>query len=61
MTEEYAPKINTHLEAECVECKKQGCSCKAEPLDFSLDESEEDWFSGLTCNPDAPEECESCQ
>lgn len=32
-----------------------------EPIDLTLDETEEDWFSGLTCNPDAPEECESCQ
>lgn len=31
------------------------------PIDLTLDESEEDWFAGLTCNPDAPEECESCQ
>jgi hypothetical protein len=22
---------------------------------------EEDFLSGVTCNPDAPEECESCQ
>lgn len=24
-------------------------------------EDEEDFLSGVTCNPDAPEECESCQ
>lgn len=22
---------------------------------------EEDWLAGVPCNPDAPEECESCQ
>lgn len=22
---------------------------------------EDDWLDGVTCNPDAPEECESCQ
>lgn len=26
--------------------------------DYSL---EEDFLAGVTCNPDAPEECESCQ
>lgn len=25
------------------------------------DEPEEDFLTGVTCNPDAPEECESCQ
>lgn len=25
------------------------------------DEEEEDFLTGVTCNPDAPEECESCQ
>lgn len=31
-------------------------------LDVELPEAEEDdWLTGLTCNPDAPEECESCQ
>lgn len=24
-------------------------------------EDEEDFLTGVTCNPDAPEECESCQ
>ena len=27
----------------------------------SLEEDEEDFLTGKTCNPDAPEECESCQ
>lgn len=22
---------------------------------------DEDWLAGVSCNPDAPEECESCQ
>lgn len=26
-----------------------------------LEDDEEDFLSGVTCNPDAPEECESCQ
>jgi len=25
------------------------------------EEDEEDFLTGVTCNPDAPEECESCQ
>ena len=25
------------------------------------DDGEEDFLTGKTCNPDAPEECESCQ
>lgn len=25
------------------------------------EEEEEDFLTGVTCNPDAPEECESCQ
>lgn len=25
------------------------------------DEDEDDFLAGVTCNPDAPEECESCQ
>lgn len=25
------------------------------------EEEEEDFLTGKTCNPDAPEECESCQ
>ena len=29
-------------------------------LDIELPD-DEDWLSGKTCNPDAPEECESCQ
>lgn len=26
-----------------------------------IDDEEEDFLTGVTCNPDAPEECESCQ
>ena len=26
-----------------------------------LEADEDDFLSGVTCNPDAPEECESCQ
>lgn len=25
------------------------------------DDDEDDFLTGVTCNPDAPEECESCQ
>lgn len=37
------------------------------PLAMDIEEpwidlpEEEDWLVGKTCNPDAPEECESCQ
>lgn len=27
----------------------------------SQDDDEDDFLAGKTCNPDAPEECESCQ
>lgn len=27
----------------------------------NLPDDEEDFLTGKTCNPDAPEECESCQ
>lgn len=29
--------------------------------EFGISEDEDDFLSGVTCNPDAPEECESCQ
>lgn len=28
---------------------------------LQVEDEEEDFLSGATCNPDAPEECESCQ
>ena len=31
------------------------------PCSENLDVVDEDWLSGVSCNPDAPEECESCQ
>ena len=31
------------------------------PEEPEVDVVDEDWLSGVTCNPDAPEECESCQ
>ena len=31
------------------------------PSNEDPSEPEDDWLSGKTCNPDAPEECESCQ
>lgn len=32
------------------------------PSELDLEEvEEEDFLSGVTCNPNAPEECESCQ
>jgi hypothetical protein len=38
----------------------------ADLTEFPWDEpeddiDEDDFLSGVTCNPDAPEECESCQ
>jgi hypothetical protein len=30
-------------------------------FEVSVEEDEDDFLSGVTCNPDAPEECESCQ
>lgn len=29
--------------------------------DYEVSVVEEDFLTGKTCNPDAPEECESCQ
>lgn len=31
------------------------------PKECDVDVVDEDWLSGVSCNPDAPEECESCQ
>lgn len=28
---------------------------------LAVEDEEEDFLAGATCNPDAPEECESCQ
>lgn len=30
-------------------------------FDAQMDVVDEDWLAGVSCNPDAPEECESCQ
>lgn len=32
-----------------------------EPWSSTLTDEEWDFLEGKTCNPDAPEECESCQ
>jgi len=58
-------------ECSCSEKRKAlgGCSkCSpgfwedyGDPLDEDVDVVDEDWLSGVSCNPDAPEECESCQ
>lgn len=60
--------------AECLECglvddHKMSCSHRAGSREWALDLGlaldiefpEDDFLSGLTCNPDHPEECESCQ
>ena len=61
---------------QCMECglidnHKMSCSSqyKDKPDEKSngeyyweeTDVVDEDWLSGVSCNPDAPEECESCQ
>lgn len=40
-----------------------GCQYCNPEFHASLSEldDEEDFLTGVTCNPDAPEECESCQ
>lgn len=48
----------------CKICKMSGLSPteKLQGLCFYCleDSEEEDFLAGATCNPDAPEECESC-
>lgn len=39
------------------ELKEKGYECLAVG---HYEDDEEDFLSGVTCNPDAPEECESC-
>ena len=54
---------------ECLECgltdtHKMDCSHRytsGVAEGWITDEDEEDFLTGVTCNPDAPEECESCQ
>uniref|UniRef100_A0AAU6VZX0 Uncharacterized protein n=3 Tax=unclassified bacterial viruses TaxID=12333 RepID=A0AAU6VZX0_9VIRU len=41
------PAVNAHVEGEMWQ--------------IDLNDDEDDFLSGKTCNPDAPEECESCQ
>lgn len=36
-------------------------NAKVEGRVWEIDLDEEDFLAGKTCNPDAPEECESCQ
>lgn len=37
---------------DCPECKA---------WESEVDVVDEDWLTGVTCNPDEPELCESCQ
>lgn len=45
--------------AELEEPQAQGVF--AECLSCAVDVVDEDWLAGVSCNPNAPEECESCQ
>jgi len=61
---------------KCVKCDKEmtawaerNCegfctTCFHQTLPYTppeVDVVDEDWLAGVSCNPDAPEECESCQ
>lgn len=54
------------FQAECPTCGRIGFEDEddwfyhASTCEDCVDD-EEDFLSGVTCNPDAPEECESCQ
>lgn len=50
-------------EEPCVCCGLTGVHKMDCPLRYGYDEQEEeqDFLEGKTCNPNAPEECESCQ
>lgn len=53
-------------ECECsmrIKLVGDGCQYCNPKFHASLSEldDEEDFLTGVTCNPDAPEECESCQ
>jgi len=57
--------------SECPECgmqspsHKMSCDTAFHPErwseDVDLDVVDEDWLVGISCNPNEPEECESCQ
>ena len=73
MTSEYEPKVNTHIEGESLVTEEEAATRSLLPWDGVFDyeraleeiatEEEDEWDfpEGTTCNPDAPEECESCQ
>jgi hypothetical protein len=51
-------------ENRCKICKMLGLN-ETEKLSgvcfYCQEDTEDDFLEGKTCNPDAPEECESCQ
>ena len=61
------------MECGLMDNHKMSCSSRYEDLDKmtileiaqmvedETDVVDEDWLSGVSCNPAAPEECESCQ
>ena len=60
------PAINAHVEGEDweIDLDKQDMIEAGFTLDIELPEMDvvdEDWLSGVSCNPDEPEMCESCQ
>lgn len=71
----YEPKVNLSVEGGCGECgnpmnnHKMDCGSKdMQPMTVEQYlaaqkecKEDEDWLAGVVCNPDAPEECESCQ
>lgn len=71
MTSEYEPKVNTHIEGESLVTEEEAATRSLLPWDGVFDYEraleeiedayEDDFLIGATCNPDDPEECESCQ
>ena len=49
-------------EDQCLECGSELEADEKNICDYCrYSDDEDDFLSGVTCNPDAPEECESCQ
>lgn len=47
---------------ECPDCLCRTCKCDLYAQEAAdIDVVDEDWLAGVSCNPNAPEECESCQ
>jgi hypothetical protein len=44
-----------------MDCSQKYTTGIYEGLTEDVDVVDEDWLAGATCNPNAPEECESCQ